>query len=86
MTRSLATGALLTQMLFSGGCGFCHSHVHTFTLDDAQVARATEGTAAPTHTRLQRRLLRSLAAQGRWHQGWRSPGDLADHSPWLHAL
>lgn len=48
MMRSLATGALLAHLLLAGGCRSCHERVYHFAVDDAQVARVTEGTAAPT--------------------------------------
>jgi len=38
----------IVAALAAGGCRVCTNHVETFTLDDAGVARVSEGTGAPT--------------------------------------
>jgi hypothetical protein len=48
MSRIPWLGALVVQPLLSQGCSSCRERVHGYTLDDAQIARVTEGTAAPT--------------------------------------
>jgi hypothetical protein len=48
MSRIPWLGALVVQLLLSQGCRSCSERVHGYTLDDAQIARVTEGTAAPT--------------------------------------
>ena len=48
MMKGIATAVLLAQFVLSDGCSSCSPRVYRFTLDDDQVARVTEGTAAPT--------------------------------------